>query len=81
MRESGANRVRAIAQDLQSCDAAQFCIHRRGQNDGLARARRDAHAHERHVVAVAERDIARLRRRGLLASGLRLAGQRGLNAP
>ena len=65
----------------QSGDAAQLGIHRRGHNDGLAGARRDAGAHEHHVLAVAERDVALFQSRGLLGHRLRLAGQRGLDAP
>ena len=41
----------------QSGDAAQLGVHRRGHDDGLAGARRDAGAHEHHVLAVAERNV------------------------
>ena len=64
----------------QSGDAAQLGLHRRGHDDGLAGARRDAGAHEHHVLAVAERDVALFQSRGLLRHRLRLAGQRGLDA-
>ena len=64
----------------QTGDAAQLGVHRRGHDDGLARARRDAGAHEHHVLAVAERDVVLLQSRGLLRHRLRLAGQRGLDA-
>ena len=65
----------------QTGDAAQLRVHRRGHDHGLAGARRDAGAHEHHVLAVAERDVALLQSRGLLRHRLRLAGQRGLDAP
>ena len=64
----------------QSRDAAQLGVHRRGHDDGLARARRDARPHEHHVLAVAERDVVPLQSRGPLVLRLRLAGQRGLDA-
>ena len=64
----------------QSGDAAQLGVHRRGHDDGLPSARRDAGAHEHHVLAVAERDVALFQSRGLLRHRLRLAGQRGLDA-
>ena len=65
----------------QTGDAAQLRVHRRGHDHGPAGARRDAGAHEHHVLAVAERDVALLQSCGLLRHRIRLSGERGLDAP